>query len=55
MNFLLIGDVVGRSGRNAIQKYLPEIQKNFKLILQSLMEKTQQLDMASQAKYMKTS
>ena len=31
MNFLLIGDVVGRSGRNAIQKYLPEIQKKFQI------------------------
>jgi len=25
MNFLLIGDIVGRSGRNVIQKYLPEV------------------------------
>ena len=29
MNFLLIGDIVGRSGRNVIQKYLPEIKKKF--------------------------
>ena len=29
MNFLVIGDVVGRSGRNALQRHLPDIKKNF--------------------------
>ena len=29
MNFLVIGDVVGRSGRNALQRHLPDIKKKF--------------------------
>ena len=31
MNFLIIGDVVGRSGRNALQKNLKKIQKKFSI------------------------
>ena len=31
MKFLLIGDVVGRSGRLALQKYLPKIKEKFKI------------------------
>jgi metallophosphoesterase (TIGR00282 family) len=31
MNFLIIGDVVGRSGRNAIQKHLKKIQSQFEI------------------------
>lgn len=31
MNFLIIGDVVGRSGRNALQNNLSEIQKKFSI------------------------
>jgi len=31
MNFLVIGDVVGRSGRNALQNNLFEIQKKFSI------------------------
>jgi len=31
MNFLIIGDVVGRSGRNALQNNLKKIQKKFSI------------------------
>ena len=31
MNFLIIGDVVGRSGRNAIQNNLKKIQKQISI------------------------
>ena len=31
MNFLIIGDVVGRSGRNAIQNNLKKIQEHFSI------------------------
>ena len=31
MNFLIIGDVVGRAGRNALQNNLKKIQKKFSI------------------------
>ena len=31
MNFLIIGDVVGRSGRNALQNNLKKIQEHFSI------------------------
>ena len=31
MNFLIIGDVVGRTGRNALQNNLKKIQKKFSI------------------------
>ena len=34
MNFLVIGDVVGRSGRTALKENLKKIQINSKLALQ---------------------
>ena len=29
MKIIFIGDVVGRSGREALKKYIPEIKKDF--------------------------
>lgn len=40
MKILFIGDIVGKSGRQIVGKYLPDLIKNIKLILLSLMGKT---------------
>ena len=53
MNFLIIGDVVGRAGRNALQNNLKKSKRNSLLILQSSMVKILLEVMELQEKFMK--
>jgi calcineurin-like phosphoesterase len=53
MNFLIIGDVVGRSGRNALQNNLPEIQKKFSIDFTIVNGENSAGVMGLQEKYMK--
>ena len=53
MNFLIIGDVVGRSGRNALQNNLKKIQEHFSIDFTIINGENSAGVMELQAKFMK--
>ena len=55
MNLLILGDVMGASGRKALSNKLPDLIKNIKLILLLLMGKIPQMMVRASLKILQRS